>query len=153
MQVLSGAFNPLPTFPIHRIYLEEIFDCGSHVGTQSPFEFSLESFDQSKEPTATPFTHSPVPPTSVPVETTDAPTFTPVKRVSVRRTHTPEASSTLAPVEPCVGKAPADAKTQTFKTCFAAYARERAKAGARLVRMSLSENGLKRERGLSGNGA
>ena len=30
MQVLSGAFNPLPTFPIHRIYLEEIFDCGTH---------------------------------------------------------------------------------------------------------------------------
>ena len=145
MQVLSGAFNPLPTFPIHRIYLEEIFDCGSHIGTQSPFEFSLESFDQSKEPTATPFTHSPVPPTSAPVETTGAPTFTPVKRVSVRRTHAPEASSTLAPVEPCVGKAPADAKTQTFKTCFAAYARERAKAGARQSGSAPSLNEPKRE--------
>jgi hypothetical protein len=53
VQVLSGAFNPLPTFPIHRIYLEEIFDCGSHVGTQSPFEFSLESIERET-------THSPL---------------------------------------------------------------------------------------------
>jgi len=52
MQVLSGAFNPLPTFPIHRIYLEEIFDCGNHLGTQSPFEFSLESIERE--------THSPL---------------------------------------------------------------------------------------------
>ena len=52
MQVLSGAFNPLPTFPIHRIYLEEIFDCGNHIGTQSPFEFSLESIERE--------THSPL---------------------------------------------------------------------------------------------
>jgi hypothetical protein len=53
VQVLSGVFNPLPTFPIHRIYLEEIFDCGSHVGTQSPFEFSLESIERET-------THSPL---------------------------------------------------------------------------------------------
>merc|ERR1711988_1256155 len=26
-QVLSGAFNPLPNFPIHRLVMEEIFHC------------------------------------------------------------------------------------------------------------------------------
>jgi len=28
--VLSNQFNPIPEYPIHRLYMEEIFDCGEH---------------------------------------------------------------------------------------------------------------------------
>ena len=28
--VLSNQFNPIPGYPIRRLYMEEIFDCGAH---------------------------------------------------------------------------------------------------------------------------
>ena len=28
--VLSNQFNPIPGYPIRRLYMEEIFDCGKH---------------------------------------------------------------------------------------------------------------------------
>ena len=39
--VLANRFNPLPMHPIHRLYLEEVFDCGAHaVGTSHDFNGS-----------------------------------------------------------------------------------------------------------------
>lgn len=28
--VLANKFNPVPGYPIHRLYMEEVFDCGKH---------------------------------------------------------------------------------------------------------------------------
>jgi len=28
--VLANKFNPVPGYPIHRLYMEEVFDCGEH---------------------------------------------------------------------------------------------------------------------------
>lgn len=30
VKVLANQFNPIPHMPIHRLYVEEIFDCGAH---------------------------------------------------------------------------------------------------------------------------
>jgi hypothetical protein len=39
--VLANKFNPLPGYPIHRLYMEEIFDCGEHaVGATHKFDGS-----------------------------------------------------------------------------------------------------------------
>lgn len=46
-RTLENTFAPLPNYPIHRLYMEEIFDCGEHaVGAThsapvAPLKFSL----------------------------------------------------------------------------------------------------------------
>jgi hypothetical protein len=32
-KVVAGKFNPIPSYPIHKMYIEEIFDCGGKVTT------------------------------------------------------------------------------------------------------------------------
>jgi hypothetical protein len=37
--VLANQFNPVPDYPIHRLYMEEIFDCGEHaIGATHSFD-------------------------------------------------------------------------------------------------------------------
>jgi hypothetical protein len=38
-KVLADQFHPIPNYPIHRLYLEEVFDCGAHaVGATHPYD-------------------------------------------------------------------------------------------------------------------
>merc|ERR1711998_414872 len=38
-KVLADQFHPIPNYPIHRLYLEEVFDCGEHaVGATHPYD-------------------------------------------------------------------------------------------------------------------
>ena len=35
-KVMANKFNPIPSYPIHKMYIEEIFDCGhTAASTQS----------------------------------------------------------------------------------------------------------------------
>jgi len=114
--VLANQFNPLPDYPIHRLYMEEVFNCGAHaVGATHPYDgtndngvkFSLPdsgwhipTHPPSVEPTAVPTTtptEFPTPsPTQTPTEvpTTLAPTTT---EPSFRPSHTPTERPTPVP--------------------------------------------------------
>jgi hypothetical protein len=38
-KVLADQFHPIPNYPIHRLYLEEVFDCGAHaIGATHPYD-------------------------------------------------------------------------------------------------------------------
>merc|ERR1711998_226943 len=42
--VLANQFNPIPQYPIHRLYMEEIFDCGEHaVGATHTYDGTNDS--------------------------------------------------------------------------------------------------------------
>jgi hypothetical protein len=45
LKVVSNQFNPLPQYPIHRIYVEEVFNC-QHVQTDSKAAFTETRFPQ-----------------------------------------------------------------------------------------------------------
>jgi hypothetical protein len=109
--VLANQFNPLPSHPIHRLYMEEIFDCGAHaVGATHPYDGTNDggvtwsipdptghpSFAPSSTPTDTPTE----PPTHSPTDTpTDTPTTLPptTTEPSFRPTRTPTAPPTVNP--------------------------------------------------------
>jgi hypothetical protein len=125
--LLANEFNPLPDYPIHRLYMEEVFSCGAHaLGATHLCDWTNDgnvtylipdpTAPPTPAPSATPTfvptpspTHTPTePPTSAPTETptevpttlsptTDDPTFLPTTTPTERPTHYPTRTPTDAP--------------------------------------------------------
>jgi hypothetical protein len=74
--VLANQFNPLPSHPIHRLAMEEVFDCGAHaVGATHPYDGTNDGGVKWLMPDPT--RHPSFTPSSTPIDT-PTPTRTPV---------------------------------------------------------------------------
>jgi hypothetical protein len=104
MKVLTNVFNPLPSYPIHKLYLEEIFDCGKHaIGVQinatgSPYSPFIIDDNNGFERTATPTTSPSASPTEYPtMPITSDPTLEPTMLITRVPTDTPTSEPTIEP--------------------------------------------------------
>merc|ERR1711998_237645 len=77
--VLANQFNPVPGSPIHRLYMEEVFDCGAHaLGATHEYDGTNDGGVEGSLPDSgwrIP-THSPTAPTPSPTQSPTAPQCT-----------------------------------------------------------------------------